>query len=91
MPIFEYVCKKCDHRFEIIVIGRKRPKCPHCASGKLERQVETFIQGRIRRKAGGVNSADRIAHLRALVGNVPTVPKYHVKDMHPPRAARSPR
>jgi putative FmdB family regulatory protein len=89
MPIFEYVCKKCDHRFESIVLGRKRPKCPQCASGKLERQVEAFIQGRSRKKPRGVNTADGIAHLRALVGNVPTIPKYHTKDMHPPKSARS--
>jgi putative FmdB family regulatory protein len=91
MPIFEYVCKKCNHRFESIVLGRKRPKCPQCASGKLERQVEAFIQGRSRKKPRGVNTADGIAHLRALVGNVPTIPKYHTKDMRTPKTARSSR
>lgn len=88
MPIFEYVCKKCDHRFERIVLGRQRPKCPQCASGKLERQVETFIHGRTGKKARGVNTADGIAHLRALVGNIPTVSKYHTRDLAPPKTAR---
>ena len=88
MPIFEYVCKKCDHRFESIVLGRKRPQCPHCASGRLERQVETFIHGRSRKKPRGVNTADSIAHLKALVGNIPTVPKRHTGDLHPPKTAR---
>jgi len=91
MPIFEYVCKKCDHRFELIVLGRQRPKCPACASGKLERQVESFIQGRSRKKARGVNTADGIAHLRALVGNIPTVPKYHTKDIPRPKERRASR
>jgi putative FmdB family regulatory protein len=91
MPIFEYACKNCDHRFESIVLGRKRPKCPACASGKLQRQVEAFVQGRARKQARGVNTADGIAHLRALVGNVPTIPKYHTKDMPRPRAAKSSR
>jgi putative FmdB family regulatory protein len=91
MPIFEYVCKKCDHRFESIVLGRKRPKCPECASGKLERQVEAFIQGRPGKKPRGVNTADSIAHLRSLVGNIPTIPKYHTKDLQPPKAAKSSR
>jgi putative FmdB family regulatory protein len=87
MPIFEYVCRKCDHRFETIVFGRKRPKCPQCTSGKLERQVETFVQGRMAKRRG-VNTSDSIAHLRALVGNVPTIPKYQTGSLHPPKTLR---
>jgi putative FmdB family regulatory protein len=88
MPIFEYVCKKCEHRFESIVLGRKKPVCPQCASGKLERQVEMFVQGKSGKKRRGVNTADSVAHLRALVGNIPTIPKNHTKDLAPPRSPR---
>jgi putative FmdB family regulatory protein len=88
MPIFEYVCRKCDHRFESIVLGRKRPKCPQCASGKLERQVEAFIHGRTGKKPRGVNTADSIAHLRSLVGNIPTVSRHNTKDLTTPKIAR---
>lgn len=88
MPIFEYVCKKCNHRFESIVLGQKKPKCPQCASGKLERQVEAFVQGRQGKKPRGVNTADSVAHLRALVGNIPTIPKQHIGNLHPPKTAR---
>jgi putative FmdB family regulatory protein len=88
MPIFEYVCKKCDHRFERVVLGRKRPKCPECASGKLERQVEAFVQGRTGKKPRGINTANGIAHLRSLVGNIPTIPKHHTKDLPRPKAQR---
>jgi putative FmdB family regulatory protein len=88
MPIFEYVCEKCNHRFESIVLGRKKPKCPQCASGKLERQVESFVQGRSGKKRRGVNTADSLAHMRALVGNIPTVSKYHTKDLSPPKTLR---
>jgi putative FmdB family regulatory protein len=88
MPIFEYVCEKCNHRFESIVLGRKKPKCPQCASGKLERQVESFVQGRPGKKPRGVNTADSLAHMRALVGNIPTVSKYHTKDLAPPKTLR---
>jgi putative FmdB family regulatory protein len=91
MPIFEYQCKTCDYRFEAIVLGRRRPKCPACSSGKLERQVEPFVQGRSRRPARGVNSAEGIAHLRALVGNVPTIPKHHTKEMPRPKQTRTSR
>ena len=44
MPLFEYQCKKCGHRFEELQKGvpAKSPKCPKCASGKTERQLSTF-------------------------------------------------
>jgi len=88
MPIFEYVCKKCSHRFESIVLGKKPPRCPECAGRKLERQVEMFVQGRSAKKRRGVNTADSVEHLRALVGNIPTIPKNHTKDLAPPKTLR---
>lgn len=42
MPIFEYVCKNCEHRFEKIVYGANKPECPSCQSKKLERQLSVF-------------------------------------------------
>jgi len=42
MPIFEYVCKECQHEFEAIVFGQQKAKCPKCQSEKLELQVSVF-------------------------------------------------
>lgn len=42
MPIFEYVCKKCQHRFEIITHGSTDVACPSCQSVKLEKQLSVF-------------------------------------------------
>jgi putative FmdB family regulatory protein len=42
MPIFEYVCQKCDHRFEAIVSAATRVECPACASPRLEKQLSVF-------------------------------------------------
>jgi putative FmdB family regulatory protein len=42
MPIFEYRCKECDKEFETLVLGRERPLCPSCRSGKLEKLLSTF-------------------------------------------------
>ena len=46
MPIFEYVCGDCDHRFEVIVQRSTTVECPSCKSGKLEKQLSVFAAGR---------------------------------------------
>jgi putative FmdB family regulatory protein len=42
MPIFEYVCKECQHEFEALVFGRQKAECPKCKSRKLEPQLSVF-------------------------------------------------
>ncbi len=42
MPIFEYVCKECEHQFEALVYGREKAQCPKCHSKKLEPQLSVF-------------------------------------------------
>ncbi len=42
MPLFEYQCKTCGHRFEALVIGARQPQCPRCESADLEKQFSTF-------------------------------------------------
>ena len=42
MPIFEYVCKECDHQFEALVYGSQEAKCPKCQSKKLAQQLSVF-------------------------------------------------
>lgn len=42
MPIFEYVCRTCHHRFETIVNGSKTPACPACDSAALDKQLSVF-------------------------------------------------
>jgi putative FmdB family regulatory protein len=42
MPIFEYVCQACDHRFEAIVLGSDTPSCPRCQSRELVPQLSVF-------------------------------------------------
>jgi putative FmdB family regulatory protein len=39
MPIYEYVCKSCQHQFETLVRGGKTPACEKCGSLDLERQL----------------------------------------------------
>src|ERR1700751_4890061 len=42
MPIFEYVCRECDHGFEALVYGSEKAECPKCHSKKLAPQLSTF-------------------------------------------------
>ena len=42
MPIFEYVCKECQHQFEALVYGKEKAACPKCQSKRLEPQLSVF-------------------------------------------------
>ncbi len=45
MPIFEYICRECSHRFERIVQGSSVPDCPSCHTHNLEKQISGFAVG----------------------------------------------
>ena len=47
MPLFEYQCSACGHRFEFLTRGEARPACPKCESEQLEKQLSTFAVGAI--------------------------------------------
>lgn len=42
MPIFEYRCESCGHKFEAILFGEQKAECPQCHTQKLEQQLSTF-------------------------------------------------
>jgi putative FmdB family regulatory protein len=42
MPIFEYICKQCNHQFEALVYGKEKAECPKCHTTKLEPQLSVF-------------------------------------------------
>jgi len=44
MPIFEYACIACGHRFEFLKLpaATTLPSCPACQSANLERQLSGF-------------------------------------------------
>ena len=56
MPLFEYHCKTCGHRFETLVVGSQTPSCPRCASAELEKQHSTFGFGGLGRGYGNGSS-----------------------------------
>ena len=37
MPIYEYECRECQNRFELLVLDSTTPECPACQATDLER------------------------------------------------------
>jgi putative FmdB family regulatory protein len=44
MPIFEYSCQNCRHRFEELTFQQAKgtPGCPACGSNKTEKKLSVF-------------------------------------------------
>jgi putative FmdB family regulatory protein len=42
MPLYEYQCRSCGHRFEGLVRGSDVPSCPACQGRDLERLLSAF-------------------------------------------------
>ena len=42
MPLFEYICRECQHPFEALVTSSRQAACPRCASQSLEKQLSVF-------------------------------------------------
>jgi putative FmdB family regulatory protein len=45
MPLYEYRCESCDHRFEVLQRmgeGNERLTCPRCGAGEPSKQFSTF-------------------------------------------------
>jgi len=42
MPIYEYVCMKCESHFEELVRNSQDPDCPDCGAANVRRQLSVF-------------------------------------------------
>ncbi|MBR2365120.1 MAG: zinc ribbon domain-containing protein [Lentisphaeria bacterium] len=43
MPIFEYECKKCEKKFEVLLrSSSSQAECPFCGSGEVKKLLSTF-------------------------------------------------
>lgn len=56
MPIFEYICKKCWHRFEAIVRNGAKTECPRCHGTRLEQQLSVFAVAGGEKRGGFADS-----------------------------------
>jgi len=57
MPIYEYACKDCDHKFEALVYGNQKAECPKCHSKKLAPQLSVFA---VSSKSGSASAAPSV-------------------------------
>ena len=42
MPIYEYDCKGCGERFELLVRSDTVPACPRCGGAELKKLLSSF-------------------------------------------------
>jgi putative FmdB family regulatory protein len=46
MPIYEFICEKCNTPFtldiKVLEYEKKKFQCPKCKSGKVKQQVTSF-------------------------------------------------
>ena len=59
MPIFEYNCPNCGHRFEKLVLSSKRQqelRCPECNSPDVKKAISLF--GSVGKGASGGAAAN---------------------------------
>ena len=48
MPIFEYMCAECGHKFEKLVLSASRAReiqCPECNSKSVNKAISIFGMG----------------------------------------------
>jgi putative FmdB family regulatory protein len=45
MPLFEYECHGCGHRFEHLTRTGELPSCPACNGGDLQKLLSVFAVG----------------------------------------------
>lgn len=51
MPIYEYVCEKCDKKFESLIRENEKAVCPDCGSGTVKRLLSAC--GFVSKGSGG--------------------------------------
>ena len=39
MPLFDWECSKCQHRFEAMATGDQKPVCPECQAAEVDKII----------------------------------------------------
>jgi putative FmdB family regulatory protein len=56
MPLFEFECRSCHARFELLVRG-ETPVCPTCQSADLQRMLSMFAVSSEATRASNLSAA----------------------------------
>ena len=76
MPLYEYECRGCQHRFELLVRDSTVLACPSCSSQELEKQLSVFAvkangpSFSAAECAGAVRGVRRSARTRIVFGEL---------------------
>lgn len=73
MPIYDYRCSKCGHKFEALVKPDEKPGCPKCGASRAERlfspnaavstdKTRRRSLAQARTKAGAIKKEKDVAH-----------------------------
>jgi len=58
MPLYDYKCRECDQKFELLVMRGEEPRCPHCASTQLDKMMSGFsVRGGAKDQGGSSGSS----------------------------------
>jgi len=49
MPIFDFECRKCGHKFDLIISNaeKDKAKCPQCGAMNLKQLLSSFSTARV--------------------------------------------
>jgi len=58
MPIFEYQCHHCQHRFETIVLSAsEKIACPKCRSKTVQKRLSVFSSPGVSKEVGAASGS----------------------------------
>jgi putative FmdB family regulatory protein len=58
MPLYEYRCLTCGHRFELLILRpSQQPVCPACTAGSVEQLISSFAVSSDARREASTASA----------------------------------
>jgi putative FmdB family regulatory protein len=59
MPLFDFACRQCGHRFEALVRPGHEPVCPSCQSADLEKLLSLFAVSTAERRQASAAASRR--------------------------------
>jgi putative FmdB family regulatory protein len=68
MPLYEYDCRACGHRFELLIRGPQAIACPKCSSDSVDRLLSSFaVASEASRRSSLASARKRNAELNSNV------------------------